>query len=163
MKLEGSKRYGSWSGSQIEKFLDDSRIPLRLSFMTGKGPLIVPVWFRYGAGGFWSCSPHESLLVKSLNEQPQVAFDVSTNDIPYRGVRGRGSARCSIAPDKAALEELLVRYLDGTDNELARWLLNRAGREALIRIEVEWITSWDFSARMEDLEKLATRRPEGGL
>lgn len=163
LKVQAAQRYGRWSGRQIEKFLSDSRVPMRLSFMTRKGMLIVPVWFRYRDSCFWSCSPSESLLVKSLNENPAVAFDVSTNDIPYQGVRGRGLARCSTAPDKTALEGLLDRYIDGADSELGQWLLNRTGSEAVIEIEVEWLTSWDFSDRMENIAKIAARLPESRL
>ena len=159
MDLEPSKRYGSWSGVEIEKFFADTRVPLRLSFMGETGLLIVPVWFEFRANCFLSCSPNESLLVRALREQPQVAFDVSTNDLPYQGVRGRGVARCSVAPDKKALEDLLNRYLAGTDNKLARWLLNRQGTEALIEVEISWLTSWDFSGRMNSIEKISARLP----
>ena len=143
----------------LEKSLVFFLQSLRLSFIGGAGLLIVPVWFEYRAKCFLSCSPNESLLVRALREQPQVAFDVSTNDVPYQGVRGRGVARCSVAPDKKALEELLHRYIAGTDNKLARWLLNREGTEALIEVEISWLTSWDFSARMESIEKNSSRLP----
>ena len=162
VKLEPSKRYGVWSGGEIEAFLAETRIPLRVSFVSKPGLLIVPVWFQYRAGSFWLCSPNDSLLVNALRENAEVAFDVSTNDIPYRGVRGRGFARCSVASDKSALEGLLKRYV-GTDNDLAEWLLNRAGDEAVIPIEVAWLTSWDFSGRMNGIEKISTRVPGAAL
>lgn len=159
MNLEPSRHYGGWSGSEIEEFLSETRVPLRLSLVSKTGLLIVPVWFEYRAGCFWSCSPNDSLLVNALRQRPEVAFDVSTNDIPYQGVRGRGFARCSVAPDKTALEELMNRYIAGTDSDLAQWLLNRAGSEAVIQIEVAWLTSWDFSGRMDSIEKISARLP----
>ena len=159
MKLELSQRYGNWTGTEIEEFLSETRVPLRLSFVSKAGLLIVPVWFEYRASCFWSCSPNDSLLVKTLREKPEVAFDVSTNDIPYQGVCGRGLARCSVAPDKTALEELMNRYTAGTDNDLAQWLLNRAVSEAVIQIEVALLTSWDFSDRMKSTEKISARLP----
>jgi len=123
----------------------------------------VPVWFEYGSNHFVCCSPNDSLLVRALRKQPKIAFDVSTNDIPYQGVRGRGVARCSEAPDKQTLETLLNRYLANTDNKLSQWLLNRQGVEALIHIQIEWLTSWDFSGRMGDIEKICSRRPGSRL
>lgn len=45
VKLEPSKRYGVWSGGEIEAFLAETRIPLRVSFVSKPGLLIVPVWF----------------------------------------------------------------------------------------------------------------------
>ena len=163
MDLEASNTYGSWSGAEIEAFLLETHIPLRLSFTAKSGLLIVPVWFEYQAGRFWSCSPNDSLLVRSLRNNAEVAFDVSTNDLPYRGVRGRGRAHCTTAADNQALERLLQRYLAGTDNPLAQWLLNRAVTEAVIEIEISWLTSWDFSDRMASIEKISTRLPDVGL
>lgn len=68
VKLEPSKRYGVWSGGEIEAFLAETRIPLRVSFVSKPGLLIVPVWFQYRAGSFWLCGPNDSLLVNALRE-----------------------------------------------------------------------------------------------
>lgn len=126
---------------------------------TPSGPLIVPLWFEYRDGRLLSCSSEDSLLVISLRAEGAVAFDLSTNDLPYQGIRGRGHARCEIAPDDHRLISLLRRYLGGTDSQLAEWLLKRPGPEALIEIEISWLTSWDFSGRMGDLEQIADRSP----
>ncbi len=159
MLLEPFENYGSWSGAEIEKFLVETRIPIRLSLEGRNGLLIVPVWFEYNAGRFVACSPNDSTLVQSLRARPAVAFDVSTNDMPYRGVRGRGIASCTTTQDGGNLTSLLRRYTGSTDNSLARWLLNRPGLEALIEIELTWVMSWDFSSRMRDIEKISQRAP----
>ena len=163
MDLEASDSYGSWSGAEIETFLSETRIPLRLSFAGNSGLLIVPVWFEYQAGRLWSCSPSDSFLVRALRDNAEVAFDVSTNDLPYRGVRGRGRASCTTAADNQTLERLLQRYLAGTDNPLAQWLLSRDVSEAVIEIDVTWLTSWDFSDRMATIEKISARLPGSAL
>lgn len=163
MKIEGSQRYGAWTGAEIETFLVRARMPLRLSMTGPKGALIVPVWFEYRDGSFYSCSPSNSLLVNTLRENSKVAFDVSTNDLPYRGVRGRGVSRCTASPDRSSLQRLLDRYLGGTDNDLSRWLLNRPEEETLIEVEVLWLTSWDFRDRMTDIEPIAKRDPDAFL
>ena len=157
--IEASKKYGSWSGAEIEAFLTETPIPMRISVTSPSGPLIVPLWFEYLDGRLLSCSPADSLLVSSLRNHPEVAFDVSTNDIPYRGVRGRGHAHCQEADDNQRLADLLQRYLAGTDSQLASWLLNRKGPEALIEVDISWLTSWDFSGRMGDIEQIASRSP----
>jgi nitroimidazol reductase NimA-like FMN-containing flavoprotein (pyridoxamine 5'-phosphate oxidase superfamily) len=157
MAIDTSTTYGAWTGADIERFLTEARIPLRLSLATAKGPLIVPVWYEYAAGRLWSCSPEDSLLVRSLRAHPAIAFDISTNDLPYRGVRGRGTASCERAGDSRQLERLLRRYLGGVKNNLAIWLLGRTDDEALIGIDIDWITSWDFSERMSDIEPISRR------
>jgi len=163
MSIDVEQRYGSWSGAEIEQFLRSSHIPLRIAFQSNAGPLIVPVWYQYDAGRFWSCSPARSALVKGLRSNPAIAFDVSTNDVPYKGVRGRGQATCTTATSSEPLQILLQRYLGDTKNELSQWLLARQVDEAVIEIRIEWLTSWDFSARMGDIEPIGDRMPGADL
>ena len=160
MNIKPTEKYGSWSGAEVETFLSATPLPMRLSVSTASGPLIVPLWFEYKDGCLLSCSPADSLLVNSIDRHAEVAFDVSTNDLPYRGVRGRGRAHYEIAEDNNRLAELLRKYLGGTDNQLASWLLNRPHPEALIEIEISWLTSWDFTGRMEDIDRIAARAPD---
>lgn len=161
--LDRTASYGAWTGAEIEAFLSAARMPLRLALMTDSGMLIVPVWFEYRAGRLVSCSPQDSVLVGALRKRPEVGFDASTNEIPYRGVRGRGRARCSAASDKTALTRLLNRYIADTESGLSQWLLDRADNETVIEIEIEWLTSWDFSDRMKGIEKVGTRIPGAAL
>lgn len=163
MKLDLNERYGAWTGGEIERFLTETHLPLRLSFESRNGPIIVPLWFEYSSSRLVCCSPEGSMLVTSLGAKPDVAFDVSTNDLPYRGVRGRGRAACTTAPDNAQLEKLLTRYLGDTQGQLAQWLLNRSGRESIIAIEPVWLTTWDFTERMQDLTKISQRLPDNAM
>lgn len=155
--MELEQRYGAWTGARIEHFLSESLAPMRVGLQTRKGPLIVPLWFSYREGSLWSCSPRTSTLARTLVNEPEVAFDISTNDIPYQGVRGRALADCLVPDDSAELEALLVRYLGSTDNQLGGWLLSRADNELVIRWEITWITSWDFSSRMGDIRNTGAR------
>jgi nitroimidazol reductase NimA-like FMN-containing flavoprotein (pyridoxamine 5'-phosphate oxidase superfamily) len=163
VKLTATQSYGAWNGAEIAQFLSSAQMPVRLSFTSRNGPIIVPLWFAYRSDRLICCSPADSTLVTSLMADPQVAFDISTNDLPYRGVRGRGRAQCVTASDNAQLEELLTRYLGNAEGQLAKWLLNRTGPEAVITVVPEWLTSWDFSDRMRDLNSIAERSPDSAL
>jgi hypothetical protein len=46
------------------------------------------------------------------------------------------------------LERLLVRYLGGTDNELASQLLSRKQPEVAIRLKPQNYHAWNFTDRM---------------
>lgn len=65
-------------------------------------------------------------------------------------MRGQGVA--SLHPERGAevLRRLLARYGVAPDSRLACSLLAHAEREVAIRIAPEWMTSWDFAARMAD-------------
>ena len=96
-----------------------------------------------------SCVSHgKSQLVKSLMADPRVGFEVALNEPPYKGVRGKGTARLTQENVSNTLHEVIVRFLGSTDSYLARWLLGRAEQEYVIKITPNWITAWDYSERM---------------
>jgi hypothetical protein len=129
----------------------DARIPLRISVQTAKGPLIAPLWFEWDGLRFWCASHKDAAIVRALERQPLCAFDLSTNDMPYRGLRGRGHAHCRPERGAAVLERLIDRYLASRQSPLAVWLLSRSTDEIAIEITPTWQTSWDYSARMSGL------------
>ncbi|WP_435183163.1 pyridoxamine 5'-phosphate oxidase family protein [Halobellus sp. EA9] len=164
---------GAWSRPGIDEFLTAARVPVRLGCRTPGGtPWMLSLWYVWADGDAvddegWS--PAEGLddadaareilcatsadadVLDFLRHEPEVSFEVSTNDYPYRGVRGRGTA--SIEPDteKRLLRALFERYLGGTDNELGNRLLGPGREEVRIRVSPERLHSWDFSERMADV------------
>jgi hypothetical protein len=46
------------------------------------------------------------------------------------------------------LLQLIDRYLHSRESKFAQWLIERQAEELAIRIEPEWLSAWDFSARM---------------
>jgi len=147
------KDSSAWDLAGLQDFLERAVVPLRLGIETDDGPLIVPLWFRFENGGFWCVTHRDAYLVEAVRDRPECAIDVSTNGVPYRGVRGQG--RVEIVPERgsALIEHMLVRYFGGTDGGLARWLLDRRDEEVGLRIAPRWLTSWDFSERMDDLPR----------
>ena len=134
-------------------FLNAQRTPLRLSVNANDRPLIVPLWFYYDAKAFWCASHKDSLVIAAIGAGVRCGFDVSTNDMPYRGVRGRGIVRCHPEAGARVLERLLDRYLPDRDNKLARWLLSRAADEVAIEVTPVKLSSWDYSERMRGLTR----------
>ena len=147
--LAGVRLKGPWDAAQVAGFLAEERSPLRLALIGEQGfPLVVSLWFRFEGDVLW-CATHErSLVARRLAVDPRVGFEVSLNDPPYCGVRGQGRVEIVRAAGPATLEQLLQRYLGGTDSALAKWLLSRADGELALRIRPNWISSWDFSDRM---------------
>ncbi len=140
---------GSYDRDAVDSFLAETVVPIRIACETPRGRLwMVSLWFRY-ADGVISCATARSAdLVTYLEHRDHVAFEVSTNDPPYRGVRGNGSVTVSEDEGKELLRELLTRYLGGTDSPLARGLLDRSVGEVAIELTPEVVYSWDFGDRM---------------
>ncbi|TKX46125.1 MULTISPECIES: pyridoxamine 5'-phosphate oxidase family protein [unclassified Halorubrum] len=157
---------GPWDRDRVDEYLAAARVPVRLGCRTPSDrPWIVSLWFAWdpdagadpdgdgGSGppaGAIRCATSASAdLVEFVEHDDHVSFDVSTNDPPYKGVRGRGRATVVPDEDKRLLRSLLTRYLGGTDNPTAERLLRPERDEVEIRIEPERLHAWDYSERME--------------
>jgi nitroimidazol reductase NimA-like FMN-containing flavoprotein (pyridoxamine 5'-phosphate oxidase superfamily) len=144
---------GVWDREGVADFLDAQTIPVRVATTTPSGHLwMVSLWFRHREGHLECATGAGADLVEYLRADPAVAFEVSTNEVPYRGVRGRGSVGLAPDEDKETLRSLIERYLGGTDSGLARRLLDPDRDEVRIRIDPAKVYSWDFSERMGDVE-----------
>ena len=144
---------GEWGRAGVAAFLADATVPIRLACRTPPGGLwMLSLWYDFDpeAGEFVCATSADADVVRYLRADDGVAFEVSTNDPPYRGVRGCGSATLTPDDDKAVLRSLLERYLGGTDSSLARRLLDPARDEVTIRIAPDRCYSWDFTERMRD-------------
>ena len=160
---------GPWNRERVDEFLGAAQIPVRLGCHTPSGdPWIVSLWFRWD-GAVHCATSADADLVSFLEADDYVSFEVSTNDPPYAGVRGRGTASVEPDVDKRLLRRLFERYLGGTDNDLADVLLRPEREEVHVRIEPDRLHTWDFSGRMPSestadtavaAETTATTEPE---
>ncbi|WP_101294298.1 pyridoxamine 5'-phosphate oxidase family protein [Halegenticoccus soli] len=142
---------GAWSLEGVEAFFDDAAIPLRLACRTPADDLwMLSLWYVYREGELRCATGRDADVVRFLESNPEVAFEASTNEPPYRGVRGRGVAAVEPDENKALLRDLLERYLGGIDSRLAASLLSPEREEVRIRIEPTKLYSWDFADRMAD-------------
>ena len=160
------ERHGSLSQRELETFLAESTIPIRIGCRTPSAhPWMVSMWYRYRSGirgrdgaetgetdgWYLECATAaDADIVSFLEADPAVSFEVSTNDPPYAGVRGRGTASIEPDPEKETLRALLERYLGGTDSQLAARLLREDRDEVTIRIEPAVASGWDYADRMRD-------------
>ena len=142
---------GAMDHDALAAYLADATIPLRLATQTPAGGLwMVSLWYDYDGECFVCATGASAKIVDYLEASDGVAFEVSDNDPPYRGVRGAGTATVDPDPEKDQLRTLLHRYLGGTDSSLAKSLLDRSREEVRITIEPSKLYTWDFSERMAD-------------
>jgi hypothetical protein len=141
---------GAMSRDEVTAYLEDAEIPVRIACRTPAGRLwMVSLWYRLVGDGSLACATGaDATLVRYLREDPDVAFEISENDPPYRGVRGAGTVSLGPDEDKELLRSLLERYLGGTDSGLASTLLTPEREEVRIEVEIDRLYTWDFSARM---------------
>ncbi|QQD18373.1 hypothetical protein I6N98_00395 [Spongiibacter nanhainus] len=139
-----------WNESQIINFLGNTISPLRLSFLNKKKePQICSLWYLYDEGVIWAASHKNSFLIQQLKHNERVAFEISSNDYPYWGVRGKADVELVQSNAEHILEKLIARYLGNSNAELATWLMSRADDEYAIKLTPTYVNAWDFSNRME--------------
>lgn len=142
-------RSGPWSPTEVESWLHDTVIPLRLASAGKRGPLVQSLWFDYVDGALWCATQTGSVLAKRIRREANIGWEVSRDEPPYRGVRGTGHA--SIVEDPAQVETVLRRLVHRYGQEgtpLADWLLGRLSSEVAIRVGDLRVSSWDYSPRM---------------
>ena len=143
---------GAWSREQMDSFLGEALVPVRLGCHHPRGGLwMVSLWYRYADGCLLCATSRGSDIAAFLRRESAVSFEVSTNRPPYMGVRGSGTATLEPDGGKALLEGLLDRYLGGTDSALAAALLDEDREELVVRIDPERLFTWDFTDRMTDV------------
>ncbi len=143
-------RRSAWDREAIDRYLTETVIPIRLSVIDDEFPLVVSIWYQWDAeSGSVLCASHQDAkLVKLLEKNPNCAFEIASDEPPYKGIRGQGTITLERGAASDVLNGLIMRYLGTTDNSLAQWLLSRVDEEVVLRIKLTWITSWDYSARM---------------
>ncbi len=151
MPLSTAKLTGPWTGDQVSAYLDEARIPLRLSAVAPSGwPVVLSLWFARRGDELVCATQLSASIVQALQAEPRCAFEVAGETPPYHGVRGR--ARVTIEPDEdlATLALLVRRYLGDDTGPFARWLLGRDTPEVVLRLDPLQLSSWDYRERMAD-------------
>lgn len=144
---------GAWTAEETRAFLtsEAGTVPLRLACHTPADELwMLSLWYAFRDDCLLCATGADADLVTFLEHDPSVAFEVSVEDPPYFGVRGRGETTVEPDDEKQLLRELLDRYLGGTESSLADRLLAEDREEVVVRIEPTHLSTWDFSERMAD-------------
>ena len=149
------------SDPAVGKFLSDFGGPLRIATNTESGfPVICSLWYQHQDELLLCATQRDSLLVQHLERDSRCAFELSVNEAPYYGLRGRGVAEISSDGAEDLLEALASRYLGDEDTPFRAWLRSRVETEVCIRISPTWITTWDYRQRMNASDKSDTAAPE---
>ena len=139
----------AWDLCEIDNWLNEASIPCRFSCVTDDGyPHVTSLWFLYRSGTLFFSVQENMRLLKWVNANPRCGFEIAGDRPLYRGVRGHGETSVVRAEELPVLDNLLSRYLGDQQPELSAWLKSRTDTERTMRLDIDWVTSWDYSARM---------------
>lgn len=126
--------------------------PLRLAVVDKNGfPRIVSLWFHFENDHYYCVTHRNAWVVKQLQLNPQVGFEISSNRPPYRGIRGNALASLEVL-EGDLFERIIARFLGDSNAALSEWLLSRKDEELVIRLTPQLQNEWDYSQRMQALD-----------
>lgn len=134
---------------ELDKFLAGPNI-LRLAIIDERDgwPIVHPVWYHYKAGKFLIATDRTGVKARSLRKNPHVYFlvDVSPDDGPPMGVRGKGLAKVIDDPDYAVklTKQNIIRYMGTIETEKAKEVMELGKSSSVVEVKPVYMATWKF-------------------
>ena len=123
---------GPWSRAQIDDYLTEMVVPVRLAALDGSGwPLVLSLWFRWRDGALWCATSPESSIVKLLRRDGRCGFEVAA-DAPPSAAEGALAAAHGMGSEQVleAMTAGAARIL-GVDDRVGSLEVGKDGDLAL--------------------------------
>jgi len=136
---------------KIDKFIPDSKIPIRIAFMKDVDvPAVISLWYVCNEDKIYCATQKTAKIVSYLQKNPVCGFEIAADKPPYKGMRGKGNARILNETGAYVLDLLIDKYLGEKESTLSKFLRNNSKTEVAIEITPQKIFHYDYSERMKD-------------
>lgn len=136
---------------EIDKFIPNSKIPIRVAFMKSVGvPTVISLWYVCNGGKIYCATQKTAKIVSYLQKNPRCGFEIAADKPPYKGIRGQGTVRILNETGANVLDILIDKYLGEKESDLSKFLKSNSKTEAAIEITPQKIFYYDYSERMKD-------------
>ena len=140
--------------TKFDSYFQKAVIPLRIACTTKSGwPMAVSLWYQFKNGNIMCATQKSSRIVAYLQSNNRCAFEIAADQPPYCGVRGQALASIDDQIGGEVLEQLLHRYVGGTESDFAKKLLAKRENEVAIIFKPINYFTWDFSERMGSISQ----------
>jgi general stress protein 26 len=138
--------------TEINNFLLQSKLNIQIATIDEEGyPMIQPTWFLYDneSGKIYTGTQKMTRKVQNIRRNPdKIYFSIDDENYPYKGVKGRATARISedIQKNLSVVEKINLKYLGTLEHPLAKMLMEntRSASEVVIEITPKFFSAWDF-------------------
>jgi len=135
---------------EIDKFIPDTKIPIRIAFMKSTGlPAVISLWYVCKDGKIYCATQKTAKIVSYLQKNPACGFEIAADKPPYKGVRGEGTVQILDETGAYVLDLLIDKYLGEKESTLSKFLKNNSKTEVAIEITPQKILHYDYSKRMK--------------
>jgi len=139
-------------GIQIDQFVSDSKIPIRIAFVKPDGtPSIISLWYVEINGKIYCATKRTAKIVSYLQNNPKCGFEIATDKPPYKGTRGTGNVKIIENKGQEILKILMNKYLGSKESTLSKYLKKNSETEVALEITPQNIFNYDYSKRMKDV------------
>ncbi|MEC9252873.1 MAG: pyridoxamine 5'-phosphate oxidase family protein, partial [Pseudomonadota bacterium] len=140
-KLVKEKSMTAMSQDEREAFLADLHVGVLAINDSGHGPLTIPIWYDYQAGGeLWFLTGPDSRKGKLLDVGVRVSLVAQTENPPYKYASVEGPISAIEPSSKSELLPMAVRYL-GSEAGEQYTETNTGGGGVVVRVTPErWLT-----------------------
>jgi PPOX class probable F420-dependent enzyme len=136
---------------EAERFLE-SKLNLQLATIDEQGePNIQPVWFYYDKNGEKLSITTSKLAKKTQNlrnKPTAVYFSIDDENLPYKGVKGKGIATIVEDVDRVVpqADRISMKYLGTLDHPIAKMISDRSRKGEVVVIEItpKFFSTWDY-------------------
>jgi nitroimidazol reductase NimA-like FMN-containing flavoprotein (pyridoxamine 5'-phosphate oxidase superfamily) len=135
---------------EIDNFLE-SKLNLQFATTDEQGePNIQPVRFYYDKIGEKLMITTSKLAKKTRNlrNKPTVYFSIDDENLPYKGVKGKGIATIVEDPNRTVPQgdRISMKYLGTLDHPIAKMITDRSkkGEVVVIEISPKFFSTWDY-------------------
>jgi general stress protein 26 len=138
--------------TEVNNFLLQSKLNIQIATIDEEGyPMIQPTWFLYDneSGKIYTGTQKMTRKVQNIRRNPdKIYFSIDDENYPYKGVKGRATARISedIQKNLSVVEKINLKYLGTLEHPLAKMLMEntRNASEVVIEITPKFFSAWDF-------------------
>jgi uncharacterized pyridoxamine 5'-phosphate oxidase family protein len=141
---------GPMSENEARDFLVNSHKNVHISSLDEKGePNIHPTWYYFDNNNdkLYIESGKESKKTRNLRRNNIIYYCIDDDNIPYKGVRGKGTVRISVDVDYnlPIVERIVVRYLGSVDLHMSQTIISSIRNKEAIIIEItpKFYATWD--------------------
>ena len=135
---------------EAERFLE-SKLNLQIATIDEQGePNIQPVWFYYDKdqGKLLILTSKLAKKTQNLSIRPNIYFSIDDENLPYKGVKGKGKATIVEDPNRivSQAEKISMKYLGTLDHPAAKEMADRSknGEGVLVESSPKFFSTWDF-------------------
>ena len=137
---------------EINKFIPDLKIPIRVSFIKSNDvPAVISLWYVCKYGKIYCAVQQTAKIVSYLQKNPVCGFEIAADKPPYKGIRGEGTVRILNETGAYVLDFLMEKYLGEKESTLSKFLRNNSKTEVTIEITPQKISNYDYSERMKNV------------